>query len=633
MLTKRRLSLLLSSLLMLVAAAPVLALGFGASSPAAVLGQALDLTVAVRVNAGEDFAPECARAAVTMGDRLLPAAAVQTVVERGSTGQATIRVRTTSPVEEPVVTVEVSNGCTARMSRRFVLFADPPLIAAPPALATTAPSMPASIPVAVAAVEAAPSKPATSTASASPRSGRAKAASPAAVSAQAIDVARPARSAVKRPRKPVATQAPQPPVVAAAPAGVARPRLRLDAAPEFSQSGLSDEALATVDEANRVIESAIEAASAAQLRITTLETGIERMRLESEAQRAQIADLRARTAAAEGRSQWIIPLLLLALAIAGLATWFWSRMRALERERQASWWLAAQEQEQATAADPGGPDPADAQAPVDGSAPAPQPEREPLDLSSSWDLPGEVHAVAQTGVLSTRPLVQEAPPSNAQVRGVSAEELIDLEQQAEFFVVLGQDDAAIELLVGHLRETGGASPLPYLNLLDIYRRLGDPQAYERTRGRFNRRFNAHAPAWNAPGAEGRSLDDYAAIMGWIQRVWPKPLDAMAEIESMLFRRDGGELFDLPAYRELLFLYALARDLTHEDDPVGASLAVDLLLPMFDGPQADAASATASGVPEREAIVASVDDEVSLDLDLDISVTGDITQAADLPITR
>ena len=69
------------------------------------------------------------------------------------------------------------------------------------------------------------------------------------------------------------------------------------------------------------------------------------------------------------------------------------------------------------------------------------------------------------------------------VRDVSIEELIDLEQQAEFFIVLGQDEAAVDLLVDHLRSTGGGSPLPYLKLLEIYSRTEDRGAYERNRAR------------------------------------------------------------------------------------------------------------------------------------------------------
>jgi pilus assembly protein FimV len=71
------------------------------------------------------------------------------------------------------------------------------------------------------------------------------------------------------------------------------------------------------------------------------------------------------------------------------------------------------------------------------------------------------------------------------------------------------------------------------------------------------------------------------VIRWIQRVWPKPLDAMAELESLLFRRDGGELFELAAYRELLLLYGLARDLL--DTEPGGGGAVDVLLPLNDAP--------------------------------------------------
>ena len=70
--------------------------------------------------------------------------------------------------------------------------------------------------------------------------------------------------------------------------------------------------------------------------------------------------------------------------------------------------------------------------------------------------------------------------------GLSIEEHIDVDQQAQFLVVLGQDEAAIDLLLDHLRGTGGTSPLPYLRLMQIYRKRGDEAAYERTRERFNR---------------------------------------------------------------------------------------------------------------------------------------------------
>jgi pilus assembly protein FimV len=79
---------------------------------------------------------------------------------------------------------------------------------------------------------------------------------------------------------------------------------------------------------------------------------------------------------------------------------------------------------------------------------------------------------------------------------------------------------------------------------------------------------------------GRSLEDYPGIVPRLQMVWPSPLDAMAELESLLFRKSRGELFDMPAYREVLFLYSLARDLLDREPPIRGN--VDVLLPL-DGP--------------------------------------------------
>ncbi|WP_375140599.1 type IV pilus assembly protein FimV, partial [Ideonella azotifigens] len=178
------------------------------------------------------------------------------------------------------------------------------------------------------------------------------------------------------------------------------------------------------------------------------------------------------------------------------------------------------------------------------------------------------------------PLVQaeEAP------REVSVEELLDLEQQADFFIALGQEDAAIDLLMSYLRSTGGQSPVPYTKLLEIYRRQGDRSAYERIRARFNRRFNAYAPDWDMGPLYGRVLEDYPYAVQELETAWPSPLDAMAVLEGMLFRKDETQdLFDLPAYKDLLLMYAIARDLLQQGG--GKTDEVDLLLPLgdFGGP--------------------------------------------------
>jgi hypothetical protein len=239
--------------------------------------------------------------------------------------------------------------------------------------------------------------------------------------------------------------------------------------------------------------------------------------------------------------------------------------------------------------------PSPSQAATPGAAPA-----TPVELTAPME---------RTDLLPQRTSIDDSAP-----RDVSIEELIDLEQQAEFFVVLGQDAAAIDLLVEHLRHTGGGSPLPYLKLLEIHRRRGDREDYERTRVRFNQRFNAYAPEWGTDLGAGRSLDSYSGVIPRLQKVWPKPLDAMAELEALLFRKSRGELFDLPAYREVLFLYSLARDLLDRESADSGK--VDLLLPLADGSEFGSTAPAPYLTLESER--GSLDPSATAPLDFDLS---------------
>ena len=97
--------------------------------------------------------------------------------------------------------------------------------------------------------------------------------------------------------------------------------------------------------------------------------------------------------------------------------------------------------------------------------------------------------------------------------------------------------------------------------------------HDRIRKRFNQRFNAVAPSWEDDLQRGRSLLDYPSVVAHLQSAWPEPLDAMAELENLLFRKHGGELFELPAYGDVLSLYAVARDLHRHVDEADADVDV------------------------------------------------------------
>jgi hypothetical protein len=595
------------------------AAGFGPTGSGAVLGQPLDFAVLVRLDAGEPLAPECVAAEVTVGERRLMPAVVRTSVEAAGIDSARVRVVTTQSIDEPVVGIQLSAGCNGRISRRFVVFADPPVITPLAAVPAFAANPPEAVPAAATA-GAAPAAPADTppmpALSARPGTeGSAANTPPRRRAERRTDDRQSDRQSDRRnkaDRKTAAAPNAEVPrrarrTLAAVPAVDAAPRLKLEAAEVTprAEALAVEQALEAVAEAASAARATAAAASAAQERIAALERSVGELRGEAKASRDLVAQWRQSMGRAEDAGRWLWPLLGAVLLLAGLAAWLAMRLAAAQRERQRLWAQAA------AAAGPRAPvseitpsrqptrpipfvtselRPSD---PAGQRARAPAPAWPPPAPTEPWQPPspstiGETTHVLTRAEAPTEDLANERTdilPAQLRAddtapRDVSIEELIDLEQQAEFFVVLGQDDAAIELLVEHLRNTGGGSPLPYLKLLEIYRRRGDRADYERMRARFNHRFNAYAPDWGVDLQAGRTLEDYSGVIPRLQQVWGRPLDAMAEMEALLFRKSRGELFDLPAYREVLFLYSLARDLLDREAADGGD--VDLLLPMADG---------------------------------------------------
>ncbi len=655
-----------------------------------MLGQTLDFPVQVRLEPDEFLTPDCLSAEVTLGDRRLPKGMVRTALEMTGPRSARVRVLTTLAVDEPVVDVLLNANCgSVRVSRRFVVFADPPLSApTPQAAAAFVPAFAATPPevTAVSGADAAPLAATAPTSGAAIATAGAAAAAPnetpgaapraaadgrraaarqnaAASRAQAERAARRAERRAAARRAEAARQA-QRLAQAAEPAAEATPRLRLEAAdnPPAASPAVAaatvEEALAAVAQAASAARAAASAASVAAARIASLENDVDGLRKDATASRELAAQLRERLVRAEQSSRWTWPLLALVLLLTALAAWLAWRLNAADRARQRGWQAAA-----APAAGPASeltpsklptaPIPfVTSELKLPGSAaartrplhawPAPAPvDTLPPPLPATRTVavpPPQADLDPEAPMQRTEPLPPQGTIDAAAARDVSIEELIDLEQQAEFFVVLGQDDAAIDLLVEHLRNTGGGSPLPYLKLLEIYHRRGEHEHYERTRTRFNHRFNAYAPAWGVDLQAGRSLESYPGVIPRLQQVWSRPLDAMAELEALLFRKSRGELFDLPAYREVLFLYSLARDLMDRETAAGGN--VDLLLPLSDGgefsstsPAPFLAAAAGDAAPARAAegrATAPLDFDLSADTGPATSLFGPLDDTLDRP---
>lgn len=343
-----------------------------------------------------------------------------------------------------------------------------------------------------------------------------------------------------------------------------------------------------------------------------LDGRIERLREEGHATQQLVQSLQLRLRDAEQAKRQTDPaiyglasLVVMLLAVIAVLLWRLTRL-----QRQQAW-----VEESQALVDQGG-------LPSEPARMSTTPVTPPLDEVTMTSMRVVSETVLPTGTDEPPGLRETASttiPSAARVRReLSAEELLDLEQQADFFIVLGQEDAAIDLLMSHVRSSGGTSPMPYLKLLEIYRRNGDGEAYERIRQRFNRRFNAHAPPWESDPRDARALVEYPEVVQRLQAAWAQPGRAIELLEALLFRRDSSdETFELAAYEELLFLYAIERDVVeHTVDPSG----VDLLLPM--GPDAVISSITRAEVTQPpETWLRRAENGVDLEIDIDPKAPG------------
>ena len=653
----------------MLTAPAAMAMSFGRTATATTLGQPLDFIAHLALDGDEAVTRECVAARVTAGDNRVAAENVRVTLENArEPGMRAIRVTTRSAIDEPVVTIDLTVGCRSQMSRRFVAFVDPPALRlasaepaslapqrlepqAGPLLDTIGRADAARAPVGARDQDASDDEPAS----------RRGARRPAPVRHGTAAATR-TEGAVPRRQAVVARKSTGPDVTGARGTSSLRaaPRLQLDAAPAFaaappSRSGalappsrigapapaspggaqMSSAKSDTAAEASLAsAAAALEAASAAlaqeRAHIQQLEAGLARLRDDSLAQRKTIGALQGRLRQAEGDrylNGFMYSLASAAVFFALLAAALWA-LRPGQRGRAR--WFEAQAHQQKRAA-------AAAAAAI---VPAPRASAPPLgpaisQYPSQWGesgrgfrrvtAPATIGGLEVTTVLAPQShyarMAEAGASANAAAATVtpgtapSPEELIDLEQQAEFYVALGQDEAAIALLTAHLGEIGAASPLPFLQLLEIHQRRGDRTSYETLREDYHDHFDACAPEWSSDLQFGRSLEEYPQALARLQALWPTPLHAMRTLDGLLFRRnEDDDPLDFPAYRELLFLYSIARDLARQVETDFGP--IDLFLPLDEAP-ADA----------------STRDDAKAALDLDVSGWPDDSRPEGLVIRR
>ena len=582
--------LILIGSILLSTALPSSAVTLGRYGGAAVIGRPLDVRVEALTSPGEDLSELCIRANVLFGEARLSSGAVRVSPQRSAPdAKASIRIQTTLPVNEPVVSLEVSAGCSAPFTRNYVLLADPAPASASNNGAPTGPVR--SIDGAAAAVGEASSMrvlprlvnengqapgralsatpPTTNTDGAADNEGGAKETAPASVrkpEKPVVKKATPAQAA----RKSIVRK-PDPVVEAPAPRLLLDPvdlnlNVERDPVLKLSLSMLSEPTTSEQErEAAGQLWKAINATPEEVLRDTQKLAVLE---AESKGLREKEAsDAAAIKAMQEQLDQtryitWLAYLLggLLLLSLVGL--WFFRRRKETPEvaRRGAAWWDGAQKPAAAGAA-------AVLATKATGSE-----RRDPVGVDIDLDIDPESsfddyeslhgHDASLRAVLPASNSRIDESNASAGARSLATEELFDVQQQADFFVSLGENDKAIGVLRNHLLESQEPSALAYLDLFRLYHQLNRRQDYEELREIFNEKFNAGAPPFDDYSDNSVGLEGYETAFGRIQALWPQPR-VLDVIEKSIFRDANdtdGEVFDLEAYRELLLLHAVAKEM-------------------------------------------------------------------------
>lgn len=571
----------------------------GRHSGAAMIGRPLDVRVQVLLAPGEDLSNLCIQTDVFYGDTQVSPNLVRTSPQRTAPDvESSVRVQSSLPVNEPFVTLYVKAGCGTQFTRRFVLLADlvnEPLAAPAPLAANPAPPSAASteamavprLAVAPGAFSA-PASPASAGGATAPASG-----------ASQPRLSTPAREDASASRPPsVVRRAPSKP-----PAAPAVPRLQLDPIdlstgierdPTLKLSPLllseptsSEETRAAAAQLWKSINASPEDILRDAQKLAALESEVVKLREEQTRSQATLGDLNTQLAQSQAQrfQNWLVYLLGACLLLALLAVILvWRRRQEVVvqgSEASRAWW-APEDEEKTLLVPLGSADQAAGQA----SDLTPlTPSGDGVDVDLDFDLDqdssfGEFddrsakRSVTQPmpatpmaeGALSNRDRREFSTSAIGVSRSVATEELFDVQQQADFFVSLGEDEQAIQVLKDHLAESHEPSALTYLDLFHIYHRLGRRQDYESLRDEFNHVFNAGAPPFDSYSQRGQGLESYETAFSRIQALWPQPR-VLDLIEQSIFRDStdsNTEVFDLEAYRELLMLHAIAKDLIQRD---------------------------------------------------------------------
>lgn len=599
--TKSRVTVLGLALLCVVLDANALALGRVRS--AVWVGQPLSLTVPVQLGADDDISALCLDVDVFYGDIRQERTRVAVTPLPPAQGQsALVRIVSKGIVDEPVVTVELRAGCSFKTSRRYVLLAD---------MASTLDA-----PVVVSAIGASPQPLVLSSAPAINTSG-----TNSSVNKAARGAAKAAKGTVRTSTTPAGANTsevnPAPAVTSAAARGsrqlasgktTQKSRLKLTA---VDLSVERDPVLRSTDlllgvpledlqkraqaVANwRALNATPEEVLRQDLLVSAVDADLKMLKDVTAKNQQALLTLAGRLE--EAQSQRFRNPLVYALALGLLACLVALVYLVLLLRRGSSgaspWWRGdgdsllgiSQVSELPDSVQPSGPYTAPLNsAGADDSTymlhdPAVDGDGVDVDLgftaSQAASLKSEPpkwpasHKVEPTmpvpAPVATRPV--STPHAAAALSSINTREVLDVRQQAEFFMTLGRHDDAVNTLEYSIDSSPESNPMVYLDLLTVLHAISRKDEFERYRAEFNAMFSGQVPPYAEFSEKGHRLEAYQDVCTHLVSLWPSEA-AQNFIEGCLVRTHAGlvQEFDLNAFEDLVTLFGVLRRLVIDSE--------------------------------------------------------------------
>ncbi|MEY4757159.1 MAG: hypothetical protein RJA34_2057 [Pseudomonadota bacterium] len=572
------------------------ALTLGRARGSALLGQGLDITVVAQFSPEEEASSSCFEAEVFYGDSRQESGKVSVKVQPLDGSQSlSLRIQSEAKVDEPVVTVYLKANCNQKTSRKYVLLADLPSDPAAAIASVRAPSVLSSAPVTRGDASSGAANSSTMGSAGEIAGGqmqpvakssgnKAKSRSASANTSSGASKARDGTVSLKTSKRSRLKLTPMD--------GLTDHDPVLKSTAELLTSPVEDlqkriEALATW----RALNASAQDVLRDEARMQSLESGLKNLTDVTAKNRQSLEEVGNRLAEAEAQryANPVVYGLIAALlaCFAGLAFLWNRRPGAVER---APWWGADSAQEslyEPNAAKQGSIPKVAAFG--DGGAiahevslPTPPVLGNPLSVQSvdiDLELGEELDAAdtADTQLPSSSLSSAFSRDSDytsvnrrdfshsisGALRSVNTKEMLDIRQQAEFFMALGRHDEAVAVLESGIANGANANPLVYLDLLKLFHTLSRKSDFDKYREQFNKLFTGLVPVYTSFHLGGNALEAYPQVCTQIAEMWPSPSQTIEYIEFCLVRTasdapDQG--FDLEAYRELLLLDAIAKQL-------------------------------------------------------------------------